>query len=75
MHALFFVNFLMLKMRGNPSSQASYVSWFPVNLNVPELAVPRKANLFLQCISLSNATLLSIVFFSCGVHRLNSISV
>ena len=66
---------MTLKMRGDPDSQASSVNWFPVTLSAPELAVLRKANLILQCISLSNATLLSMVFFACGVHRLNSIAI
>ena len=32
-----------------------------------------KANRIFQWIGLSNATLLSIVFFACGVHKLNYI--
>ena len=41
--------------------------------NTLELIVLRKANLIFQWISLSNATLLSMVFFACGVHKLNYI--
>ena len=44
MHTLFFDNFLMLKMGGNPNNQASSVSWLPVNPNELELAVLRKAH-------------------------------
>ena len=71
MHALFFVNFLMLKMGNNPNKQVYLVSWLPVNPSTPELAILRKANLIFQWISLSNATLFSKVFFACGVHKLN----
>ena len=38
-----------------------------------ELSIRKRANLIFQWISLSNATLLSIVFFACGVHKLNYI--
>ena len=34
---------------------------------------PGKANLIFQWISLSNATLLAIAFFACGIHKLNYI--
>ena len=56
---------------GNPNNQASSVGWLPVNPNItkPELAILRNANLIFQC--LSNPTLFSIVFFACGVHKLN----
>ena len=70
---LFFVIFLTLKMQNDPNSQASLVSWFPVSPNTLKLATLRKANLIFQLISLSNATLLSTVFFVCGVHKLNYI--
>ena len=70
---LFFVNFLMLKMGDDRNNQASSVNWLPVNPSAPELAVLRKANLIFQLISLSNATLCSVVFFTCGVHKLNYI--
>ena len=33
----------------------------------------RKANLIFQWVSVSNATLLLVVFFACGVHKLNYI--
>ena len=55
MHTLFFINFMTLKVRVDPKGQASSVNWFPVSLNAPELAVLRKANLILICISLSSA--------------------
>ena len=56
---------------GNPNNKASSVGWLPVNPNItkPELAILRNANLIFQC--LSNPTLFSIVFFACGVHKLN----
>ena len=73
MCTLFFASFPMLKMGDDPSSQASSVSWLPVNPSTLELAVLRKANLIFQWISLSNATLFSIVFFACGVHKLSYI--
>ena len=60
-------------MQNDPNSQASSFSWFPVSPNTLKLAIIRKANLIFQLISLSNATLLSIVFFACGVHKLNYI--
>ena len=41
-----------------------------VTSELAELAVLRKANLIFQWISLSNATLFSIIFFACGVHWL-----
>ena len=69
MRALFFDNFLTLKMGDDPNNKVSSVNWFPVGAK----AVLRKANLIFQWISLSNATLLSIVFFACGVHKLNYI--
>ena len=71
-HAIF-VNFLTLKMGDDPNSQAPLVSRFPVSHSALELAALRKANLIFQWISLSNATLLSIVFFACGAHKLNYI--
>ena len=74
MCTLFFVNFLMLKMGDDPNSQASLVIWFPVGPNALELAILWKADLIFQSISLSNATLFSIVFFACGVHELNYIN-
>ena len=40
-----------------------------------ELAILRKANLIFQWVSVSNATLLSVVFFACGVHKLNYIKI
>ena len=73
MCTLFFVTFLTLKMwmiptTKHPSSVAYW--WTP---NAPELAVLKKTNLIFQRISLSNATLFSIVFFACDVHKLNYI--
>ena len=68
----FHLNFLTAQgiMVDDHNNQASLVSWLPVNPNIPELAILRKANLIFQWISLSNATLFSIVFFPCGVHKL-----
>ena len=63
----------MLKMGDDLNNQASSVSWLPVNLSALELAVLKKANLIFQRISSSNATLFSIAFFACGVHKLNYI--
>ena len=37
----------------------------------PQHCSKRVANLIFQWVSLSNVTLLSIVFFACGVHKLN----
>ena len=71
-HAIF-VSFLMLKMGNDPKSEVSLVSWFPLCPSALELVVPRKANLIFQWISLFNATLLSILFFACCVHKLNYI--
>ena len=48
MGALFFVNFLTLKIGDDPSSQASLVSWLPVSLSALELDVLRKVNLIFQ---------------------------
>ena len=73
MFMLFFVSFLALNMGDDPNSQAPLVSWLPVSPSGPKLAVIRKANLMFQCIILSNATLFSIVFFACGIHKLNYI--
>ena len=66
MHAIFFVNFLTSKVGDDPNCQESSVSWFTMSPN----AVLRKANLILQWIRLSNATLPLIVFFACGIHKL-----
>ena len=52
-----------------PSVLCQLVSSEP---SVLELHVLRKANLIFQWISLSNATLLLIVFFACSVHKLNT---
>ena len=54
----------------DPNSQVFSVSWLSMSPKAPELAVLRKADLIFQLISLSNATLFSIVFFGCGVHKL-----
>ena len=64
MHAIFSANFLTLR------AGQSLVSWFLVSPNT----ILRKDNLILQWISLSNTTLLSMVFFACGVHKLNYIN-
>ena len=66
-----FCQFSDIKNGDDSSSQASSVTWFPVGPSTMELAVLRKANLIFQWISLYNATLLTIVFFACGVHKLN----
>ena len=55
-----FVTFLTLKM--GRSQQPNVLG--ELFTSVPELALPRKANLIFQLISLSNATLFSIVFFT-----------
>ena len=73
MRALFFANFLTLKMGGDPNNQASSVSWLPANPNTPVLAILRKANLVFQRASLSHATLFSMVFFALGVKKINYI--
>ena len=64
---------MMLKIEDNPNSQASLNCWSTVIPNALELALQRKANLIFQAITLSNTTLLSIVFFACGVQMLNYI--
>ena len=61
MHAIFSAHFLTL------TAGQSLVSWFLVSPNT----ILRKDNLIFQWISLSNTTLLSMVFFACGVHKLN----
>ena len=53
-----------------PSVLCQLVSSEPSAL---ELLFLRKANLIFQWISLSNATLLLIVFFACSVHKLDCI--
>ena len=45
MRTLFFVIFLVLKMRDDPNNLGLSVSWLPVNPNPLELAVLRKADL------------------------------
>ena len=65
-----FCQFSDIKNGDDSSSQASSVTWFPVGPSTMELAVLRKANLIFQWISLYNATLLTIVFFACGVTSL-----
>ena len=45
MHTLFFVNFLTLKMMGDPNNQVLWVSWLLVNPKPLELAVLRKVDL------------------------------
>ena len=63
MRTLFFVNFVTLKMRDNPSNQVPSVSWL---LTKPlELAVLKKAYVTF----LSNAALFLTVFFACCVHK------
>ena len=57
-------------MGDDPKTHASLVSWLLVNPNALELAVLGKANLIFQLIRLSNATLFSMVFFTCCVHKL-----
>ena len=68
-----FVNFLTLKMEDDSNSQASLVIWLQVRTGALELTVLSKTNFIFQWISSSNATLLSVVFFSSSVHKLNYI--
>ena len=56
-----------LKIGGNPNNQASSVSWLPVNPNAPELTVLREAMQLMQ-------HYFQLVFFACGVHKLNCIN-
>ena len=79
----FFFHLNFLRVRGicrfcgvkgrDPGGQASLVGWLAMGPSTPELDVPRKANLIFQTISLSNATLFFIVFFACGIRKLNYI--
>ena len=68
-----FCHFSDIKIVDDPNNQASFISCLLVNPSTPELAVLKKTNLIFQRISLSNATLFSIVFFACDVHKLNYI--
>ena len=70
---LFFVNFLNLKVGDDPSHQESKASWLLVSHSMPELAIPRKPNHIFERISLSNATSFFMVFFACGIQKLNHI--
>ena len=76
LHMPFFVNFLTLKVGDDPSVIPKcpfLVSWLSVNPSAPKLAILRKANHTFQWISLSSGKLLPVIFFACGVHKLNYI--
>ena len=60
-------------MGDNPNNQGFSVSWLLVNPNALELAVLREANVIFYWISLSYATLFSIVFFAFCVHNFDYI--
>ena len=68
-----FHQFSYIKSGGRSQQLSIPGSGFVLSLSVLELAILRKANLVFQWLSVSNATLLSIVFFACGVHKLNYI--
>ena len=70
---IIFCHFFTLKMGNDPKNQASSVSSLLVNPIALELAVLRIDNIIFQVISLSNATLFSIVYLGCCVRKFSYI--